>query len=174
MPCETTASWQRFVESICVVDPNADVIEDFDTPHNGIHLGQTDPLALHEKGKRTLVLAEHKSAVRQSNEEGNSWLGEPTAFYLGKLQDGLALDPPTGYSRHIIPFFADHPTARLTLLTKSAVEAEGEGRKMDSTKFESIIGKYFGEGGVKISKVLVVTRQGFYQVEQAKEERLNR
>jgi spore photoproduct lyase len=48
------------------------------------------------------------------------WLGEPTAFYLGKLQDGLALDPLTGYSRQIIPFFADHPTARLTLLTKSA------------------------------------------------------
>jgi len=93
----------------------------------------------------TLVLAEHKSAVRQSSEEGNAcpnyWhfspygfcpfgcaycylagvqgvrfsptvkvflnlpeilaevdrvarrVGEPTAFYLGKLQDGLALDP---------------------------------------------------------------------------------
>ena len=45
---------------------------------------------------------------------------EPTAFYLGKLQDGLSLDPLTGYSRQIIPFFAAHPTARLTLLTKSA------------------------------------------------------
>lgn len=44
----------------------------------------------------------------------------PTAFYLGKLQDGLALDPLTGYSRQIIPFFAEHPTARMTLLTKSA------------------------------------------------------
>ena len=47
-------------------------------------------------------------------------LGEPTAFYLGKLQDGLTLDPLTGYSRQIVPFFADHPLARLTLLTKSA------------------------------------------------------
>ena len=47
-------------------------------------------------------------------------IGVPTAFYLGKLQDGLALDPLTGYSRQIVPFFADHPTARLTLLTKSA------------------------------------------------------
>ncbi|OHB71814.1 MAG: hypothetical protein A2V70_01330 [Planctomycetes bacterium RBG_13_63_9] len=47
-------------------------------------------------------------------------LGKPTAFYLGKLQDGLALDPLTGYSRQIIPFFAGHPMARLTLLTKSA------------------------------------------------------
>jgi spore photoproduct lyase len=47
-------------------------------------------------------------------------LGKPTTFYLGKLQDGLSLDPLTGYSRQIVPFFADHPQARLTLLTKSA------------------------------------------------------
>jgi DNA repair photolyase len=44
----------------------------------------------------------------------------PTAFYLGKLQDGLALDPLTGYSRAIVPFFARQPHARLVLLTKSA------------------------------------------------------
>jgi len=43
----------------------------------------------------------------------------PTAFYLGKLQDGLALDSLTGYSRAIIPFFAEHKYARMTLLTKS-------------------------------------------------------
>ncbi|MDY0168484.1 MAG: hypothetical protein RBS80_18185 [Thermoguttaceae bacterium] len=47
-------------------------------------------------------------------------LGRPTAFYLGKLQDGLALDRLTGYSQEIVPFFAEHPLARLTLLTKSA------------------------------------------------------
>ena len=168
----TTASRRRLAENICAAYPEAEVIEDFGTPHNRINLGRSDPLALHEEGKRTLVLAEHKSAVRHSTEEGNScpnyWhfspygfcpygcaycylagtqgvrfsptvkvflnlpeilaevdrvarrLGEPTAFYLGKLQDGLALDPLTGYSRHIIPFFAAHPTARLTLLTKSA------------------------------------------------------
>ena len=44
----------------------------------------------------------------------------PTAFYLGKLQDPLALDPLTAYSTTLVPFFAEHPTARLTLLTKSA------------------------------------------------------
>jgi len=44
----------------------------------------------------------------------------PTPFYLGKLQDGLALDPLTGYSRTMVPFFARHKQARLTLLTKSA------------------------------------------------------
>ncbi|MGA2285109.1 MAG: radical SAM protein [Dehalococcoidia bacterium] len=44
----------------------------------------------------------------------------PTAFYLGKLQDSLALDPLTAYSTVLVPFFAAHPSARLTLLTKSA------------------------------------------------------
>jgi spore photoproduct lyase len=48
-----------------------------------------------------------------------SRLSEPTAFYLGKLQDGLALDPLTGYSRIMVPFFAQQKKARLTLLTKS-------------------------------------------------------
>jgi spore photoproduct lyase len=43
----------------------------------------------------------------------------PTAFYHGKLQDGLALDPLTGYSRRLVPFFAQRPCARMTLLTKS-------------------------------------------------------
>ena len=166
------ASRRRLARDICEAYPEAEVIEDFGTPHNRIKLGPSDPLALNEEGKRTLVLAEHGSAVRHSTEEGNScpnfWhfspygfcpygcaycylagtqgvrfsptvkvflnlseilakvdrlarrLGEPTAFYLGKLQDSLALDPLTGYSRQIIPFFADHPTARLTMLTKSA------------------------------------------------------
>jgi spore photoproduct lyase len=46
-------------------------------------------------------------------------LTEPTAFYLGKLQDGLALDSLTGYSRIMVPFFAGQKHARLILLTKS-------------------------------------------------------
>ena len=167
----TTATRRCLAERICEAYPEAKVIEDFGAPHNRVNLDQSDPLLLSEAGKRTLVLAEHKSAVRHSTEEGNScpnfWhfspygfcpydcaycylagtqgvrfsptvkvflnlpeilaevdrvarrLGEPIAFYLGKLQDGLALDPLTGYSRQIIPFFADHPTARLTMLTKS-------------------------------------------------------
>ena len=45
---------------------------------------------------------------------------QPTAFYIGKLQDSLALDPLTAYSTVLVPFFAAHPFARLTLLTKSA------------------------------------------------------
>lgn len=47
-------------------------------------------------------------------------LGRPEAFYLGKLQDGMALDPLTGYSRVMIPFFANHPYARLRILSKCA------------------------------------------------------
>jgi len=167
----TTETRARLAEKICKAHPEAEVVEDFDTPHNRINLEEFDPLLLSDVGKRTLVLAEHKSAVRYSTEEGNScpnfWhfspygfcpygcsycylagtqgvrfsptvkiflnlpeilaevdraarrLAEPTAFYLGKLQDALALDPITGYSRQIIPFFAAHPTARLTMLTKS-------------------------------------------------------
>lgn len=46
---------------------------------------------------------------------------------------------------------------------KIAVEAKDEHRPMDSTKFESIIGKYLVEGGVKVNKVVVVTHHGFYQ-----------
>jgi spore photoproduct lyase len=53
-------------------------------------------------------------------EETASTLATPTAFYLGKLQDGLALDPLTGYSREMVPFFARQAHARLVLLTKSA------------------------------------------------------
>jgi len=47
-------------------------------------------------------------------------LAQPTAFYLGKLQDGLALDPLTGYMSVLVPFFARHPYARQVVLTKSA------------------------------------------------------
>ncbi len=47
-------------------------------------------------------------------------LATPTAFYLGKLQDALALEPLTGYVAGVIPRFAKHPFARMTLLTKAA------------------------------------------------------
>lgn len=161
----------EFVERICALYPEAERVEAFDTPHNRIDLGLSDPLALHGLGKRTLVFGEHKSAVRRSEEEGNTcpnywhfspygfcfhgckycylagtrgvWysptvriyvnlceivraidrvanrLAQPTAFYLGKLQDGLALDPLTAYSTALVPFFAQHEYARQVVLTKS-------------------------------------------------------
>jgi spore photoproduct lyase len=43
----------------------------------------------------------------------------PTAFYLGKLQDGLALDPLTAYSTMLVSWFARQPVARQVILTKS-------------------------------------------------------
>jgi len=46
-------------------------------------------------------------------------LTRPTSFYLGKLQDALALDPLTGFSRVLVRFFAEQPRARLVMLTKS-------------------------------------------------------
>ncbi len=46
-------------------------------------------------------------------------LARPTGFYIGKLQDALALEPLTGYVRSLIPYFAAHPFARMLLLTKA-------------------------------------------------------
>ena len=167
-----TQARRQLAERICVAYPEVEVVEALGTPHNRVDLGETDPLRLHERGKQTLVLGEHRSAVRFSDEGGNAcpnywhfspygfcpygchycylagtpgvWfsptvkiflnleeilaevdrtasrLGYPTAFYLGKLQDGLALEPLSGYARTMIPFFARHPYARMVILTKSA------------------------------------------------------
>lgn len=54
---------------------------------------------------------------------------------------------------------------------KIAVEAKDQGRKLDSTQFESIVGKYFLEGGVKVNKVVIITHNGFYQpvIDRAKQ-----
>ncbi len=165
-----TAQLRDFVRSICNLYPQAQVIERLDISHNRFELGSSELLELHYKGKKTLLFGVHKSALRFSNEDGNTcpnyWhfspygfcpydcqycylagtpgvkfsptvkifvnideildqiariaskLSEPTAFYLGKLQDGLALDSLTGYSRIMVPFFARQKYAKLMLLTK--------------------------------------------------------
>ena len=167
-----TSGRRQLAEGICAAYPTAEVVEAFGIPHNRVDLGENDPLRSHERGKQTLVLGEHRSAVRFSDEGGNAcpnywhlspygfcpygchycylagtpgvWfspsvkiflnlddilgevgriatrLGRPTAFYLGKLQDGLALEPLSGYARTLVPFFARHPHARMVILTKSA------------------------------------------------------
>ena len=167
-----TTERRRLVDGICAAYPTAQVIEQLSVPHNKVLFDGADPLELHYRGHRVLVLGEHKSAVGRSDEVGNTcpnfWhfspygycpygcqycylsgtqgirfsptvkifvnlddilaevdriarrLGRPEAFYLGKLQDGMALDPLTGYSRTMIRFFAEHPFARLRILSKSA------------------------------------------------------
>ncbi|MFC1736572.1 radical SAM protein [Candidatus Hydrogenedentota bacterium] len=168
----TTPEREAFVRRICAVLAGIPVDERMDIPHNRFDVGTGDSLERHQTGKKTLVLGEHKSAVRFSDEEGNTcpnywhfspygfcpygckycylagtrgvWpfpavkifvnlpeilsevarvackLGRPTAFYMGKLQDGLALDSLTGYSRILASFFREHPFARQIILTKSA------------------------------------------------------
>jgi len=46
---------------------------------------------------------------------------------------------------------------------KIAVEAKDEGRKLDVTKIETIIGKYRGSGALQVNKIIVVARNGFTQ-----------
>jgi hypothetical protein len=167
----TSASREVLAEAICRLYPRARRIEAPDVPHNRVRVEGQTALQQHRRGKRMLVLGEHHSAVRLSDERHNAcpnyWhfspygfcpfdcaycylagtrgvrfsptvkvflnvyemlaridrvtarLTRPTAFYLGKLQDGLALDPLTGYSRLMVPFFAAHPFARLIVLTKA-------------------------------------------------------
>ncbi|MEW6200617.1 MAG: spore photoproduct lyase family protein [bacterium] len=166
-----TEERKLFVSRICGLYPAADVEEKLDTPHNRIECRNADPLARSREGKTTLVFGEHRSAVRFSEEAGNTcpnywhfspygncfyeckycylagtsgvWhspsikiflniedmlrgidgaaavCAKPTSFYLGKLQDGLALDCLTTYTTVFIPFFARHKYARQVILTKS-------------------------------------------------------
>lgn len=167
----TSSERAELARQICDTYPNAEIVEEKETPHSLIKIEGSSLLDRHRVGKKTLVLGELNDAVRFSEEKGNTcpnyWhfspygfcpygcrycylagttgvkfsptakiyvnliqmlrkietiarqLGRPTAFYLGKLQDGLALDPLTGYSRVMAPFFARSKYARLTLLTKS-------------------------------------------------------
>ncbi len=169
---DRTAYARNLVERILSLYPNILPEDSSDTAHPKVVIDGMTPFEQHVSGKKTLVIGEHRSAVRLSSEEGNTcpnyWhfslygfcpygctycylagtpgvkfspsvkiftnideilgaidktarkIGEQTAFYHGKLQDGLALDPLTGYSRRLIPFFAEHRFARQVQLTKSA------------------------------------------------------
>lgn len=71
-------------KAICSVYPKAGIIEKLDLPHNRIQLDSSDPLELHYAGKKTLVLGIHKSALRYSDENGNTcpnyWHFSPYGF----------------------------------------------------------------------------------------------
>jgi hypothetical protein len=154
------------------VFPDAEIVHSPTVPHSKAGAPSGAGRERVAAGKRTLVIGEHRSAVRFSDEAGNTcpnywhfsltgfcfydclycylagvpgvWhsptirayvnleetiadidriataCGRPTAFYAGKLQDGLSLDPLTRYSAALMPFFAEHPFARQVILTKSA------------------------------------------------------
>ena len=51
----STPERRQFIERICCFYPEAEVNECLDTPHNRIELDETDALALHHAGKKTLV-----------------------------------------------------------------------------------------------------------------------
>ena len=80
----STPERRRMVEQICGLYPAARVAERLNLPHNRIDLGGDEPLKLHQRGKRTLVFGEHKSAVRFSEERGNGcpnyWHFSPYGF----------------------------------------------------------------------------------------------
>ncbi len=44
---------------------------------------------------------------------------------------------------------------------KIAVEAKDEGRKLDATRIEAIIGKYRGSGALQVNKIVLIARNGF-------------
>ncbi|UCH34011.1 MAG: hypothetical protein JSV65_15855 [Armatimonadota bacterium] len=69
---QSTPERRRFVERICGLYPAASLIECLEVPHNRVHLGESDPVALHREGVRTLVFGELGSAVRRSEETGNT------------------------------------------------------------------------------------------------------
>ena len=58
---------------------------------------------------------------------------------------------------------------------KIAVEAKDERRKMDVTKFESIVGKYRSKTGCRVDRVVVISRRGFTQevIDAAHEENIS-
>lgn len=79
------------------------------------YLAGTRSSVLAPAAKIHLNLEDLLAAVRRRARR----LESPTSFYLGKLQDALGLDPLSGFSRVLVPFFADQPRARLVMLSKS-------------------------------------------------------
>ena len=80
----TTPDRCRFVQQICAVYPEAEVVEQFDIVHSKIKLPQDLLLDQHYAGKQTLVFGELKSAVRFSEENDNAcpnyWHFSPYGF----------------------------------------------------------------------------------------------
>ena len=67
-----TPEREAFVRGICEFYSGVPVEERLDVAHNRIELGGDTPAATHAEGKRTLVFGVLKSAVRFSEERGNT------------------------------------------------------------------------------------------------------
>ncbi len=79
-----TTQQRAFVQAICDLYPQAQVLKEFALPHNRFDIGSTEPLESHYRGKKTLVFGVHKSALRFSDEDGNTcpnyWHFSPYGF----------------------------------------------------------------------------------------------
>ena len=67
-----SATWEARAKVICDVYRQAKVLDMSDVPHSRVDLGQSDLLSAHRRGKQTLVVGIHNSAVRFSPEQGNT------------------------------------------------------------------------------------------------------
>ena len=80
----SSASREQMAEAICRLYPEARCVEAQDTPHNRVPIAGRSALEQHYNGKRTLVLGEHRSAVRLSEESDNTcpnyWHFSPYGF----------------------------------------------------------------------------------------------
>jgi hypothetical protein len=85
-----------------------------------------------------------------------------------KVTDSAMVDVPGQPEQREIDVLIE--TAGEPYNIKIAVEAKDESRKMDQTRFEALLGKYFTEGSIKVDKLVVVTHRGFYDsvLERAK------
>jgi hypothetical protein len=76
-----------------------------------------------------------------------------------KITESALVNVPFNSDTREIDVLIEAPPGSAHL--KIAVEAKDEGRKMDSTKFESLLGKYLVRGGVEVDKLIVITHRGF-------------
>ena len=81
-----------------------------------------------------------------------------------KVTPSAMVPGPTSGKPREIDILVETPVGPYKI--RIAVEAKDEGRKMDATKIESIIGKYRGRGSLVVNKVVVVAHRGF--TEEAK------
>ena len=79
-----TAERELFIQSICDLYPDAEIIHCLEVSHNRIEIEHDNIMDLHRKGKRSLVFGVLGDSVRFSTEEGNTcpnyWHFSTTGF----------------------------------------------------------------------------------------------